>query len=94
MDYLRLTFGSMGDSLSKKGVQLSAIEEDEAGPSRRAPEPKKKPAARKKAAPKPAAKKAPAPEAPPPKTVPPPPAIATGLRRSARGLIPSRRIVM
>jgi hypothetical protein len=44
--YLRRTFDNMGDALAKKGVQLSPISEDEAGPSRRAPEPAaKKPAA-------------------------------------------------
>jgi hypothetical protein len=92
--YLRRTFGSMGDALAKKGVQLSAIEEDEAGPSRRPPEPA---AARKQPAPKPAPKKKPA--APqkkpaPPSQSPTPPVIVSGLRRSARGLIPSRKIVM
>jgi hypothetical protein len=89
--YLRKTFDNLDDPLARKGGALPTISEnDEAGPSRRAPEPKKKPAARKKASPKPAAKKAPAPEAPPPKPAPPPPVIVTGLRRSARGLIPSR----
>jgi hypothetical protein len=88
--YLRRTFGSMGDALARKGGALPTISENEAGPSRSAPEPKKKPAARKKAAPKPAAPKPAAPEAPPPKPAPPPPAIATGLRRSARGRIPKR----
>jgi len=92
--YLRCTFGSMDDALAKKGVQLSAIKEDEAEPSRCAPDPKKKPVVNKKATPKPAAKKAPALEAPLPKPAPPPPAIFTGLRRSARRRIPSRRIVM
>jgi hypothetical protein len=88
---LRLTFGSMGDALANKGVQLSAIEE-EAGPSRRTPEPKKMPAARKKVAPKPAAKKDPAPEAPPPKPAPPPHVIVTGLGRSSR--VQFRKLVM
>ena len=107
--YLRRTFGSMGDALAKKGVQLSAIEEDEAGPSRRAPEPaaaRKQPAPQKKTAapeqpaPKPAPqKKKPAAarkqHAPQKKTAPQtPPVIVSGLRRSARGLIPSRRLVM
>ncbi len=95
--YLRKTFDSLDDPLARKGGALSAIseDEDEAGPSRRAPEP----AARKQAAPKPAARntaapKPTAPEAPPPKPAPPPPAIVTGLRHSARGRIPSRRLVM
>jgi len=91
--HLRKTFDSLGDPLARKGGALPIIsEDDEAGPSRRSPEPKKNPAARKKAAPKPAAKKAPAPEAPLPKPAPPPPAIVTWLRRIARGLITSRYI--
>jgi hypothetical protein len=85
--YLRKTFDSLDDPLARKGGALPTISEDEAGPSRRAPEPKEKPAAMKKAA-----KKAAAPEAPPPRPAPPPPAIVTGTRRSARGRIPSRRL--
>jgi hypothetical protein len=93
--YLRKTFDSLDDPLARKGGALPSIsEDDEAGPSRRAPEPKEKPAARKKSAPKSAARKDPAPEALPPKPAPPPPAVATGLRRSARGLIPSRYLRM
>jgi hypothetical protein len=90
--YLRKTFDSLDDPLARKGGALPTIseEEEEAGPSRRAPEPKKKPAARKKTARKPTAKKDPAPEAPPPKPAPPP----SGLRRSSRGRIPSRTLVM
>jgi hypothetical protein len=90
--YLRRTFDSLDDPLARKGGALPTISENEAGPSRRAPEPKKKPAAKKQTAPKPAAKKAAAPEAPTPKPAPPPPVIVTGTRRSARGRVPSRRL--
>ena len=100
--YLRRTFDNMGDALAKKGVQLSPISEDEAGPSLRAPEnAAKKPVARKQPAPKPTPKPKPAPkptpQAPPPASPPhSPPVIITGLRRSARGLVPSltRKLVM
>ena len=84
-------FDSLDDPLARKGSALPTISEDEAPePIRSAPEPKKKPAAMTKAAPKPAALKPAASEAPPPKPAPPSPVIATGLRRSARGLIPKR----
>ena len=90
--YLRRTFDSLDDPLARKGGALPTISENEAGPSRREPEP----AAKKKAAPKPAAKKVatprPVPVAPTPKPAPPPPVIVTGTRRSARGRVPSRRL--
>ncbi len=88
--YLRRTFDILDDLFARKGKDaLPSISENEAGPSRREPEPAApKTATRKQAAPRPA------PVAPPPKPAPPPPVIVTGTRRSARGRIPSRRIVM
>jgi hypothetical protein len=58
--YLRNTFDRLDDPLARKGGALPTIsEDDEAGPSRLAPEPKKKPAARVKAAPKPPRRRSP-----------------------------------
>jgi hypothetical protein len=86
--YLRRTFDSLNDPLARKGkAAMPTISENEAGPSRREPEPAaRKPAAKKKAAPRPA------PVAPPPKPAPPP-HVVTGSRRSTRERLPSRRIV-
>ncbi len=78
--YLRKTFDSLDDPFARKGGALPTIsEENEAGPSRRTHEPPPKPASKIK---------------PAPKSAPPPPAIVTGLRRSARGRIPSRTLCM
>ena len=63
--YLRRTFNNLDDPKARKGgAALLSISEDDAGPSIRAPEPRKKSAARKQPAPKPA------PEQPAPKPTP------------------------
>ncbi len=77
--YLRQTFDSLDDPLARKcKAALPTISENEAGPSRREPEPAvKKPAARKKDA-----------------LEAPPPVIVAGTRRGSRGRVPSRRLLM
>ena len=101
--YLRRTFNNLDDPKARKGGAVHpSISEDDAGPSIRAPEPKKQPAAPEQPAPKPTPHKKPAPKkkpAPLKKPAPKPapqatPVIVAGLRRSARGLIPSRKLVM
>jgi hypothetical protein len=100
--YLRRTFNNLDNPKALKGgAALPSISEDDVGPSIRAPDPKKKPAARKQptARKKPAQKKKPAPKPTPQAPQPPspsPPVIVAELRRSARGLIPvlTRKLVM